>query len=254
MHIDRKIKADVQKKLSLKPAKIIVIYGARQVGKTSLVEEILKKSNKKILKLNGDEEKIARLFSSRDLKKMKGVVSGYDILFIDEAQRIKNLGLNLKLLHDNQKQLKIIVTGSSSFELSSSINEALTGRSWTYHLQPIAICELKKYWNDYELTEQLEEYLLFGTYPELFSIKSLFDKQEYLQSLTKDYLYKDVLAIEGVRNSQKIKKLLQLLAFQIGSEVSLTELAQRLEMNKKTVERYIDLLEKFFCNFHPYWL
>ena len=249
MPIDRKIKADILTKLSLEKAKIIVIYGARQVGKTHLVEEILQKLNKKVLKLNGDEEKTVRWFSSRDLKKMKSVVSGYDLLFIDEAQRIKNLGLNLKLLHDNQKQLKIIVTGSSSFELASSVKEALTGRAWTYHLYPIALCELNQYWNESELTEQLENYLLFGTYPELFSIPSLADKQEYSYSLAKDYLYKDVLAIEGIKNSQKMKKLLQLLAFQIGSEVSFTDLARRLEINKKTVENYIDLLEKFFVIF-----
>ena len=248
MYIHRLIKTDIQKRLLLKKAKIIVLYGARQVGKTSLIEDILK-TKKKILKLNGDEEKTARLFSSKDLKKMKEAVSGYDILFIDEAQKIENIGLNLKILHDNQSQLKIIVTGSSSFELASSIHEPLTGRAWTYHLHPIAMCELKKHWNPYELTEKLEEYLVFGSYPELFSIKKISDRQEYLHSLSKNYLYKDVLEVEGIRSSQKIKKLLQLLAFQIGSEVSLTELAGRMDMNKKTVERYIDLLEKFFVIF-----
>ncbi|MDE0091772.1 MAG: ATP-binding protein [Oligoflexia bacterium] len=249
MHISRVIKTDIQKRLLLKKAKIIVLYGARQVGKTSLVEEILKKTNQKVLKLNGDEEKTARLFSSRDLKKMKSATSGYDVLFVDEAQKIENIGLNLKILYDNQSQLKIIVTGSSSFELASSIHEPLTGRAWTYHLHPIAMCELKEHWNSYELTEQLEDYLVFGTYPELFSIKKMSDQQEYLHSLSEDYLYKDVLEVEGIRSSQKIKKLLQLLAFQTGSEVSLTELAGRLEMHKKTVERYIDLLEKFFVIF-----
>ena len=248
MYIHRLIKTDIQKRLLLKKAKIIVLYGARQVGKTSLIEDILK-TKKKILKLNGDEEKTARLFSSKDLKKMKEAVSGYDILFIDEAQKIQNIGLNLKILHDSQSQLKIIVTGSSSFELASSIHEPLTGRAWTYHLHPIAMCELKKHWNPYELTEKLEEYLVFGSYPELFSIKKISERQEYLHSLSKDYLYKDVLEVEGIRSSQKIKKLLQLLAFQIGSEVSLTELAGRMDMNKKTVERYIDLLEKFFVIF-----
>ena len=233
----------------LEKSKIIVLYGARQVGKTSLAEEILAKTNQKVLKLSGDELKTARLFSSRDLKKMKSAVSGYDVLFIDEAQKIQNIGLNLKILYDSKSRLKIIVTGSSSFELASSIHEPLTGRAWTYHLHPIALCELKKHWNPYELNEQLEDFLVFGTYPELFSIKKASDKQEYLHALSKDYLYKDVLEVKGVRSSQKIKKLLQLLAFQTGSEVSLTELSNRLEMNKKTIERYIDLLEKFFVIF-----
>ncbi|MCZ0932143.1 MAG: ATP-binding protein [Oligoflexia bacterium] len=249
MYINRLIKKDIQKRLSLKKTKIIVLYGARQVGKTSLMEDILKQTTQKVLKLNGDEDKTARLFSSRDLKKMKGAVSGYDVLFIDEAQKIQDIGLNLKILYDDKTQLKIIVTGSSSFELASSIHEPLTGRAWTYHLHPIAMCELKKHWNFHELTEQLESYLIFGTYPELFSMEQISDRQEYLHSLSKDYLYKDVLEVEGVRSSQKIRKLLQLLAFQTGSEVSLTELAGRLEMHKKTVERYIDLLEKFFVIF-----
>jgi len=249
MYIHRLIKKEIQKKLSLKKSKIIVIYGARQVGKTSLVKEVLAKSSGKVLKLNGDELKTAQLFSSRDLKKMKKVVSGYEVLFIDEAQRIENIGLNLKILYDSESHLKIIVTGSSSFELASSIHEPLTGRAWTYHLHPIAIGELKKHWTHYELNEHLEDYLVFGSYPEVFSIKQVSDRHEYLHSLAKDYLYKDVLEVEGVRSSQKIKKLLQLLAFQIGSEVSLTELSNRLEINKRTVERYIDLLEKFFVIF-----
>ena len=249
MYIQRLIKKDIQKRLLLKRAKIIVLYGARQVGKTSLVEDILKNVDQNILKLNGDEEKATKLFSSRDLEKMNSVVSGYEILFVDEAQKIENVGLNLKILHDSQPQLKIIVTGSSSFELASSIREPLTGRAWTYHLHPIAMCELTSHWNSYELAEQRKNHLVFGTYPELFSLKNISDRQKYLHSLSRDYLYKDVLEIEGIRSSQKIKKLLQLLAFQIGSEVSLTELAGQLEMHKRTVERYIDLLEKFFVIF-----
>ena len=249
MYIQRLLKAHIEKKLLLKKAKIIVLYGARQVGKTSLVEDILKNRKGKILKLSGDEEKTERLFSSRDLKQMKGAVSGYDMLFIDEAQKIKNMGLNLKILYDSQTSLKIIVTGSSSFELASSLHEPLTGRAWTYHLHPIALCELKSHWNSYELSEQLESYLVFGTYPELFSIEKVSDRKEYLHTLSRDYLYKDVLEVEGIRSHHKIRKLLQLLAFQMGSEVSLTELGEQLEMNKKTVEKYIDLLEKFFVIF-----
>ena len=249
MYIKRWITQEIQKKLSLKKGKIIILYGARQVGKTSLVEEILKHLKIKILSLKGEEEQISRIFSCRSLDKMKNFVSGYEVLFIDEAQKIKDIGLNLKILHDSLPYLKIIVTGSSSFELASAVHEPLTGRNWTYHLYPIAFCEIKNNWNAYELSQKMKDVLIYGSYPELFSLENILDKQEYLHSLSRDYLYKDIFEVEGIRNSQKIKKLLKLLAFQIGQEVSLTEIGKKLEMNKKTVERYIDLLEKFFVIF-----
>ena len=249
MYIKRHITQEIQKKLSLKKAKIIILYGARQVGKTSLAEEILKHLKKKILSLKGEEEQTSKIFSSRSLEKMRSFVSGYDVLFIDEAQKIKDIGLNLKILHDSFPSLKIIVTGSSSFELASAIHEPLTGRNWTYHLYPIAFCEIKKYWNTYELSQKMKDSLVYGSYPELLSLENSSDKKEYLHSLSRDYLYKDIFEVEGIRNSQKVKSLLKLLAFQIGQEVSLTEVGRQLEMNKKTVERYIDLLEKFFVIF-----
>ena len=250
MYIERWIKDDIKQKLEAqRQNKIIILYGARQVGKTSLMESILKKLDKKILWLTGDEAETARVFSSRSFVKMRERVSTYDILFIDEAQRIENIGLNLKILHDKQPELKIVVTGSSSFELADSMREPLTGRTWICRLHPTAVCELKKRFNSYELSRQAEDFLVLGSYPELLSIENLSQKREYVYSLTEDYLYKDVLKVEGVKNSRKIKRLLQLLAFQIGSEVSMTELSGRLEINKKTVERYIDLLEKFFVIF-----
>ena len=249
MYIKRWITQEIQQKLSLKKGKIIILYGARQVGKTSLAEKILKNLKEKTLSLKGEEEQISKIFSGRSLEKMKSLVSGYDVLFIDEAQKIKDIGLNLKILHDSLPHLKIIVTGSSSFELASAVQESLTGRNWTYHLYPIAFCEIKNYWNSYELTQKMKDSLIYGSYPELFSLENALDKQEYLYSLSRDYLYKDIFEVEGIRSSQKIKKLLKLLAFQIGQEVSLTEIGKQMEMNKKTVERYIDLLEKFFVIF-----
>ncbi len=249
MYIQREIKQDIKSKLLREKAKIIIIYGARQVGKTSLTEHILKDLNKKILRLNGDEAQTAIAFSSRSREKLQNISSGYDIVFIDEAQRIENIGLNLKILHDSQPHLKIIVTGSSSFDLASSIQESLTGRAWVYHLSPLAICELKNHFPPYELSQNLAKLLIFGSYPELFSLKNISEKQDYLHTLAENYLYKDILAIEGIKGSQKIRKLLQLLAFQVGSEVSLTELSQQMEIHKKTVERYIHLLEKFFVIF-----
>ena len=250
MYIQREIKRDIQQKLSRQKTKIIIIYGARQVGKTSLAEDILKDLSIKILRLNGDEAKTVSIFSSRNREKIQRTVAGYDLVFLDEAQRIENIGLNLKILHDNHPKLKIIVTGSSSFDLADSIQEPLTGRSWLYHLHPVAICELKNHFQPHELSQQnLENRLIFGGYPEVFSLSNTSEQQEYLHTLAKNYLYKDVLEIEGIRGHQKIRKLLQFLAFQIGSEVSLTELSQHLEINKKTVEKYIDLLEKFFVIF-----
>ena len=249
MYIKRWITKEIQSKLSLKKGKIIVLYGARQVGKTSLVEKVLNNVKEKTLSLKGEEEQVSQVFSSRNLLKMKNIVSGYDILFIDEAQKIKDIGVNLKILHDSLPDLKMIVTGSSSFELASAVHEPLTGRNWTYHLYPIAFCEIKKHWNTYELAQKMKDNLIYGSYPELFSMENIKDKQEYLYSLSRDYLYKDIFEVEGIRSSQKIKKLLKLLAFQIGQEVSLTEIGKQLEMNKKTVECYIDLLEKFFVIF-----
>lgn len=146
-------------------------------------------------------------------------------------------------------KLKIIATGSSAFELASSVREPLTGRTYTYHLYPVGFCEMHNHWSNYQMSQQVEKALVFGTYPELLSLKNNTDRQEYLHSLARDYLYKDVLTVEGIRHSHKIRKLLQLLAYQLGNEVSLTELSRQLEIHKKTVEHYMDLLEKFFVIF-----
>ena len=249
MLIERFIKKDILKRLSAKKSKIIILYGARQTGKTTLVKSILQGINKKKLLLNGDEAKAGRIFASRDFNTIHQFVSGYDILFIDEAQKITNIGLGLKILYDRKPELKIIITGSSAFELGQSTHEPLTGRNWLYQLYTIAFSELQSYFNAYELKQQLHNRLVFGSYPEVFSLKSYKAKQEYLYTLSRDYLYKDILQVEGIKNNKKIRQLLQLLAFQAGQEVSLTELGQKLEINKKTVQRYIDLLEKFFVIF-----
>ena len=249
MYIQREIKRDIQQKLSRQKTKVIIIYGARQVGKTSLAEDILKDLSLKILRLNGDEAKTMSVFSSRSKEKIQNMVAGYDLVFLDEAQRIENIGLNLKILHDNHPKLKIIVTGSSSFGLADSVQEPLTGRSWVYHLYPIAVCELKSHFQPYELSQRnLENRLVFGGYPEIFSLNNTSEQQEYLHTLAKNYLYKDVLEIEGIRSHQKIRKLLQFLAFQIGSEVSLTELSRHLEINKKQWKNTL-IFWKSFCYF-----
>jgi predicted AAA+ superfamily ATPase len=170
-------------------------------------------------------------------------------LFVDEAQRIPEIGINLKIILDNIPETKVIATGSSSLDLASKISEPLTGRVWSYHLYPISFLELSSLKNKAELDENLEERLVFGSYPEIFSYESIFQKGEYLQTLSDAYLYRDLLEFGEIKNSSKIRDLLKLLAFQICSQVSFTELAASLGMSKDTVGRYIDLLEKSFLIF-----
>jgi predicted AAA+ superfamily ATPase len=248
MIIPRQLEKNILDKLK-SSNKAIIIYGARQVGKTTLVNEIIKKTNFKVLRINADEKTHVDILSSRDLSKLKLLTSGYDLLFIDEAQRIENIGINLKLLIDNYPNLKIIVTGSSSFSLANKISEPLTGRAWTYHLYPISFSELSKIFTYFDLESQLEERLIFGSYPEIFKLGNIETKKEYLYNITQSYLYKDILEISTVKNSLKLQQLLKLLSFQVGSQVSLTELGERLELSKDTVARYIDLLEKSFIIF-----
>lgn len=228
----------------------VVIYGARQVGKTTLVNEVLSSLGLKTLYLNGDQQGYwYEALISRDLSKITLLVSGYQALFVDEAQRIPEIGLGLKIILDNFPHVKVIVTGSSSLDLASKISEPLTGRVYSHRLYPISQTELSKIQTPYEMKNNLEERLIFGSYPGLFSLPGLEAKGEYLRSLTDAYLYKDLLEFGDIRNSTKIRDLLKLLAFQIGSQVSLTELGKSLELHRTTVERYIDLLEKSFIIF-----
>ncbi|WP_167616587.1 ATP-binding protein [Maribellus sediminis] len=226
--------------------KIVVLYGARQVGKTTLVNSILEKRNEKILSINADQLKYREVLSSADLNQLRRLVAGYDLLFIDEAQRVPDIGLNLKILHDNLPQLKIIATGSSSFELANKISEPLTGRIWTYSLFPVSILEWSKLLNPFELDEKLSEFLMFGMYPELFRYENELDKMDYLRELVQSFLYKDLLELSQIKNSGKIFDLLRLLAHQIGSTVSYNELGKKLGLSTDTVISYIDLLEKVF--------
>ncbi len=227
----------------------IIIYGARQVGKTTLVNDIINRLGLKTLSVNADQSKYLDVLSGRDLNRLRNFVEGYELLFIDEAQQIPEIGINLKIIFDNIKNLKVIVSGSSSLDLASKISEPLTGRVWTYRLYPISFYELSTFKNTFELNDQLEERLIYGSYPEVFSLTGDINKREYLQNLSDAYLYKDLLELGDVRNSNKIRDLLKLLAFQIGSEVSLSELGSSLSMGKDTVSRYIDFLEKSYILF-----
>ena len=231
--------------------KIIILTGARQVGKTSLIKSILQKTDKRIQEINADETKYLDLLTSRDSDKLALIASDIDILFIDEAQKVPDLSINLKILYDRFKDLRIIITGSSVIGINDKTKESLAGRYLGYQLYPISISELSEHFNQLELYGKLEEMMTFGMYPELLNLPNMFDKIQYLENLTEAVLLKDLFEFSGIRNSQ-IKDLLKLLAYQIGSQVSYNELANTLQISKNTVEQYVDLLEKSFIIFRHY--
>ncbi len=248
MIIERKLDSVLQKDL-LESKKIVVLYGARQTGKTTISNSILENASGKILRVNADELKYVDVLSSRDFQKIELLVSGYDIFFIDEAQRIPDIGINLKIIHDNLPDMKMLVTGSSSFELANRVKEPLTGRTVTHILYPISIAELHNYNNLFELQNRLEEFMTYGMYPAVLQFKPGEQKEKYLRELASSYLYKDILELSSIRSSSSISDLLKLLALQIGNEVSLNEVAQNLNLSQETVNSYIDLLEKAFIIF-----
>jgi len=230
------------------PKKVVVIFGPRQVGKTTLVDNYLKNlSNKKVRYITGEDYGVLDYFEGPYLKKLEEFVAGYDMLVIDEAQKIANIGNALKLIVDRIKTVEIIVTGSASFELAGQVGEPLTGRKRTLTLFPIAQLELRKDFNKSELKSQLADFLIYGSYPEVIEAKrDLVKKQNLLNELLSSYLLKDIFELEKIKSSKILWDLLRLLAFQVGSEVSHNELANKLGINKKTVGRYLDLLEKAF--------
>jgi uncharacterized protein len=217
-----------------------------------LVRSILDQIELSVLAINADEQRYHVPFSSRDFRKMKEVVDDREVLFIDEAQQIDDIGINLKILHDGDPRLKIIVTGSSSFDLANRTQEPLTGRTRTFRLFPVSVSELRQHLTPFEIRQNLNEYLLYGMYPEVLTIPDLNRKKEHLIELSRAYLYKDVLNLANIRNSDKIHKLLQLIALQVGSGVSINKLANALDLSHDTIVHYLDLLEKSFVLFrHP---
>jgi len=230
----------------IKPGKVLVLYGARRVGKTTLLKKFLEQTKLKYRLDSGDNIRIQQLLSSQDFKLIGEYVAGYDLIAIDEAQQIPNIGMGLKIIVDQNPKLRVIATGSSSFDLSNQIGEPLTGRKQTITLFPIAQLELAGFHNRYELKQQLEDFLIFGSYPEVVTTKSRTEKIKLLQELVDSYLFKDILSLEQIKNSRILLDLVKLLAFQIGSEVSLSELSGKLKIDVKTVDRYLDLLEKTF--------
>ncbi|MBT3382501.1 MAG: ATP-binding protein [Prolixibacteraceae bacterium] len=230
----------------LKKGKVFVLYGPRRVGKTELVKKLISGFEGKIYVGSGDNFELREILSSQRLNKISTFLGNYELIFIDEAQRIPNIGFGLKLLVDNFPEIKIIATGSSSFNLSNKLGEPLTGRNIVRILFPVSVFELYHQQGGMQIIQSLENLLIYGGYPEVLNAVSSIDKKEYILSLRNDYLFKDILELENIRNPSKLIDLLKLLAFQIGSQVSLNELGNNLGIAKQSVERYLDLLEKSF--------
>ncbi len=230
----------------LLPNKALLIFGPRQVGKTTLMQHFFSSSDLKVKMVTGDDITIHQVIGSQSLKIIKSFCEGYDIIAIDEAQKIPNIGIGIKLMVDNILGIKVIATGSSSFELAGQTGEPLTGRNTTLMLYPIAQMELLHQMNKYELSEKLDEFLVYGSYPAVLTANTSSQKTSILNELVGSYLFKDVLEFERIKSPQLLLDLLRLLAFQIGNEVSINELSQNLKIDNKTVKRYIELLEKAF--------
>jgi uncharacterized protein len=241
--IQRTLLADLKKEFH--KGKALVILGPRQVGKTTLIQEALKKE--KFLFLDGDDYDVREALSNTGKSKLKAILGDYQWVFIDEAQRISNIGIVAKLITDQFKNVQLVISGSSALELSNSTQESLTGRKFEHLLYPISWQEWENNVGFIEANAQLEERLVYGMYPEVLNNRS--DARETLKQLASSYLYKDVLALTGIKKPELLEKLLRALALQVGSEVSYNELAGLLEMDKATVARYIDLLEKSFIVF-----
>jgi len=231
------------------PNKVIIVYGPRRCGKTTLLKKFLEGVKEKYLLVNGEDIIIQEYLSSQSINKLKNFVGNHTLLAIDEAQRIPNIGLNLKLIIDNLKAIKVIATGSASFDLYQKLGEPLTGRKITLRLFPLAQMEISQIEKTYETKANLETRLIFGSYPEVVLCKDNQERVSYLKELINSYLCKDILEMDGLRQSDKLIKILQLLAFQIGNQVSYSEIAAQVGLNKKTVERYLELLEKVFVIF-----
>ncbi|MDD5720890.1 MAG: ATP-binding protein [Candidatus Pacebacteria bacterium] len=246
MNYVRTIYDTLIKNLGKKP--IIILYGARQVGKTTLIKVILKNFTK-TLYLQGDDPKDALLLEHRSSDELSQLVSGYDLVVIDEAQRIKDIGISLKLIADNVEGAKVIASGSSSFELANKLNEPLTGRNRKFYLYPLSIKELVSAHGKIKIQKELETYMTFGMYPKIVSVESREEKALLVKELAGDYLFKDLFMFGDIRNSFAFEKLIKLLALRIGSEISYSELAKEAGITRSTVLNYVNLLEQAFIVF-----
>jgi hypothetical protein len=230
----------------LQSNKVVIIFGARRVGKTVLVKEILNQVKEPVLTLNGEDIYVHDKLAIRSVENYKQILGSYKFLYIDEAQKIPEIGLKLKLMIDEIDGLKIIISGSSSFDIHKDAGEPLTGRKYSFNLFALSESEYNQIENSISKVDKVRERLVFGSYPELLHLPDREDKIDYLNEMVSSYLLKDILVYENIKNSQKIFNLLRLIAFQIGGEVSLQELGNHLGISKNTVEKYLDLLSKVF--------
>lgn len=232
----------------LQENKVILLYGPRRVGKTTLLKEIVRnmEDKEKIKFVNGETAIIQEELSSQSIFKLKEFIGDATLLIVDEAQKIPNIGLNLKIIVDSIPGIKVIASGSASFSLAEKVGEPLTGRKKTVNLYPVSANELISAEDLTSYKEMRDNHIIFGGYPELFNLKTIKEKQEYLRELVDSCLFRDMLEMEQVKNPKKIRDLLTLLAFQVGKEVSLSELGNNLDLHANTVYRYLDLMEKSF--------
>jgi predicted AAA+ superfamily ATPase len=244
MEIKRSLLGHIEKELHSEP-KTVILYGPRQAGKTTLIQQVLANTELPYIQFDGDDLRTQELFSRADLDRLRSVIGATKLLVIDEAQRIENIGLTLKLIFDHYK-IHIIASGSASFDLANKINEPLTGRAAIFTLYPFSYFELPVILPNTSNSQRIEEFLRFGMYPKVALLDMQDDKENYLYDLINNYLYRDILIFEQVRKPKKVMDLLALLALQIGSEVSTAELASHLAISKPIVEKYLDLLEKMF--------
>lgn len=242
------IKRTLQDKISerIEPNKAILLFGARRVGKTVLMRELIKTFSGKSMLLNGEDYDTIALLNERSVANYRHLLEGIDLLAIDEAQNIPDIGSKLKLIVDEIEGVRVIASGSSSFDLLNKAGEPLVGRSTQFRLNPFSQNEISQMENALETRQNLESRLIYGSYPEVVMLNSFERKTDYLRDIVGAYLLKDILAIDGLKNSGKMRELLRLIAFQMGSEVSYEELGRQLGMSKNTVEKYLDLLSKVF--------
>lgn len=227
--------------------KAILLFGPRQAGKSTLMETLLHEQDQEWLYLNGDDAEVRENLTNTSATRLKAIVGKYKMVFIEEAQRIPNIGLTLKLFTDQMKDVQVMATGSSAFELSSQVNEPLTGRKYEFMLYPLSFSELVQHHGLIKEKALIPHRLIYGYYPEIVTKPD--EEKSLLKLLANSYLYKDLLMLEQVKKPLLLDKLLKALALQLGSEVSYNELAQMVGADKETVEKYIDLLEKAFVVF-----
>ena len=239
--IERKIEHTI--KNYMYRGKTIVVVGARQVGKTTLLQSIGNNADQHLW-LNADENRVRERLTNPSISSLRQIIGNYKLVIIDEIQRIVNAGILLKLITDTFKDVQCIATGSSALEISDRVFEPLTGRYILLHLYPFSLSELYSNKSPFEIEDELQFHLIYGSYPEICIKKDI--AELIIKNLSQQYLYKDVLIWKNIRKPELLDKLLQLLSYQVGSEVSVYELAKQLKIKSETVENYIDLLEKSF--------